>query len=140
MKREDRRQKTKEGRGKRAGCLFYVRTIFVFIVAAFAASASRDSRATGAGWQILFATNASGPYVSVTNVSSATGFVKLQGPSGQSIAVSQVLTISNTTSIATMSNGTIVVTAPAATTNDYNAIGGMAAPTNPVILNIQRPQ
>jgi hypothetical protein len=93
---------------------------------------------------IMFSTNAAGPYITLTNVAGPSGFVKLQGPAGNSSAAGVILTVTNTvtntTATASLSNGTIVVTAPAATTNDFNAIGALSTPTNPLILNIQRPQ
>jgi len=111
----------------------------ILLVAAFAASPDIECRGAGAAWSIFFSTKAAGPYVAVTNVTSATGFVKLQGPAGQSAAAGMVLTISNAVGLVAMSNGTIVVTAPAATTNDYAAISAANMPgkTNPVILNLQ---
>ena len=114
-------------------------SLVLIILSALHRNAATTAEASAAAWSILFSTNAAGPYVAVTNVTSATGFVKLQGPAGQSAAAGMVLTISNAVGLVAMSNGTIVVTAPAATTNDYAAISAANMPgkTNPVILNLQ---
>jgi hypothetical protein len=61
-----------------------------------------------AAWSVLVATNPAGPWTTATNLSGATGYVRLAGPAGQSQSAGTVLTIySNGTFRAGSNSGTL---------------------------------
>ena len=95
-----------------------MKRLLIILLVARASLLTSACLASPPPWSVQVSTNTAGPWIMLTNVNRSAGFARLQGPSGASVSIGNIVTTTNATSNAAAGTPLSCLPSPPGITSD----------------------